>query len=512
MQAQVHWMTASALWEPLRQVGQSDALRRPALLRFASDTFMEGLDAMLRQDPSQLINHVAQPESFQARPLGAPANWSPTPPPVLKLYQPAHGHFYLVACSLICRLLGFPDHRINTAQGERVSFLLRRLVPVQGSNPLRHTEYAWVVSGQSPGWQPVASPQTVAPQEERLPLFGINFPEGGRTRRLLAGLLPVASRETFQARPELTPIAIPPASEGDPRLAELQARVEEPLAELLGAGASAVEAQQVSLFILLDLADFLSLNLATLWSAVLADAWSGPAGAMQQLFEQLRTWTVDSGGQVTWRQALAAVWQQRESINATGTAPNPPLAFDLRNSSVSGGQLRSAVAAALGPYQPPSAPAPAVPVPKFDPAAGDLYVVRCVYERPQCGPWQPPLVSLESQRFQLASFFDPDAPARPIRIALPGDTSIAGLRKFDKNVAFMMSKQLREQMSRLSKQIIVDGTAGAGASFELGHICALSIPIITLCAFILLFVIVTLLNIVFWWLPFFKICFPLGRR
>ena len=40
-------------------------------------------------------------------------------------------------------------------------------------------------------------------------------------------------------------------------------------------------------------------------------------------------------------------------------------------------------------------------------------------------------------------------------------------------------------------------------------ICSLSIPIITLCAFILLFIIVQLLNIVFWWIAFFKICLPI---
>ena len=66
------------------------------------------------------------------------------------------------------------------------------------------------------------------------------------------------------------------------------------------------------------------------------------------------------------------------------------------------------------------------------------FVLRCVFERPNCGPLEPPIVSAPTQPFQLAGFFDPDAPARPIRIALPIDTSPAGLRKFDKNTAFMI--------------------------------------------------------------------------
>ena len=43
---------------------------------------------------------------------------------------------------------------------------------------------------------------------------------------------------------------------------------------------------------------------------------------------------------------------------------------------------------------------------------------------------------------------------------------------------------------------------------DIGMICSFSIPIITICAFILLMIIVQLLNIIFWWLPFFKICLP----
>jgi hypothetical protein len=40
----------------------------------------------------------------------------------------------------------------------------------------------------------------------------------------------------------------------------------------------------------------------------------------------------------------------------------------------------------------------------------------------------------------------------------------------------------------------------------------MSIPIITICALILLMIIVQLLNIIFWWLPFFRICLPVGPR
>ena len=46
------------------------------------------------------------------------------------------------------------------------------------------------------------------------------------------------------------------------------------------------------------------------------------------------------------------------------------------------------------------------------------------------------------------------------------------------------------------------------ASLSLGTICSLSIPIITICALILLIIIVSLLDFVFRWLPYFILCFP----
>ncbi|HEX9440953.1 MAG TPA: hypothetical protein VF909_14805, partial [Roseiflexaceae bacterium] len=138
----------------------------------------------------------------------------------------------------------------------------------------------------------------------------------------------------------------------------------------------------------------------------------------------------------------------------------------------------------------------------------EVYVARLVYDRPRCGA---PTISLPSRPFALASFFDPDAPVRPLRIALPVDTTTEGLRKYDKGVAFVLSDQLRAQMARVGGlNDLMAGKLNDSQGFDLGLICSFSIPIITICALILLMIIVQLLNIVFWWLPFFKICLPIG--
>jgi hypothetical protein len=155
------------------------------------------------------------------------------------------------------------------------------------------------------------------------------------------------------------------------------------------------------------------------------------------------------------------------------------------------------------------------------------FCIRFVHLRCACGPLHVPLLSEASERFQLASFFDPDAPARPIRISLPLDTTPAGLRKHPKNAVLMVSDVLCGQMQRakglglvdlvlsvlpwpLNKPLDLGGTSKCknGASLDIGMICSLSIPIVTLCALILLMIIVSLLDFIFRWLPWFVMCLP----
>ena len=185
------------------------------------------------------------------------------------------------------------------------------------------------------------------------------------------------------------------------------------------------------------------------------------------------------------------------ALDDTGDAKAPPLPYAL--------QLKNALAANAND-------------------AG-LFCIRFVYARRDCGPLHPPVVSAPSEQFQLASFFDSDAPARPIRITLPADTSPAGLRKFNKNTAFVLSDMLCGQVQRakgmglvdlvravlpwpLHKDLDVPAGSCKSGSVDIGMICSLSIPIITICALILLIIIVTLLDLIFRWLPYFVICFP----
>lgn len=172
--------------------------------------------------------------------------------------------------------------------------------------------------------------------------------------------------------------------------------------------------------------------------------------------------------------------------------------------------------------------------PEFDavepPAPGGeaWFVIRCVYERPRCRPAPQVIVSAPTQAFQMAPFFDPDAPARAIRIPMPLDISPAGLRKFKKNTTFMISDMLCGQLGRIKKTTLGDlvlsvlpwpfhkdlPNVGAGGSCKKGGVgfgmfCSLSIPIVTLCAMILMIIMVALFDIFFRWLPYLFVCLPI---
>jgi hypothetical protein len=262
--------------------------------------------------------------------------------------------------------------------------------------------------------------------------------------------------------------------------------------------------KEVSRFLLLDFARFIKARIPGFWD-VLDDA-STPGGTRGALWAELDK-AADTTAGAKWRVALQTAWNQQAQIEAGGTGG---LNLNLRTSPVLPATLRTAlmgVVKAEGVYNlPTGTPEPS---PKLEAPDETEYVLRCVYLKPACGKLCPPLVSAATRPFRLAAFFDLDAPARPIRIELPLKTGIAHLRKARKNVGFILSKELRKQMSRVvDLKKTMDGDLAAAKSFDLGELCMFSIPIITLCAFIVLMIFLSLLNIIFWWLPFLKICLP----
>jgi hypothetical protein len=538
----VQWVTASPLWKTPQQTPAQ--IQQPAILRFASDTFMEDLARQLQKEVPDLSNHQAVPESFREL-LPGESGDTPPPPAQLKLYQPTHGHFCLIAANLVCRIVGLPDKVVDTTQAERVGFVLRRRISVDNL-----TEFAWVSTSESPNsrtWLMLqhGTEQTLAEQEELLPLFPVNFVENRQRRRLLVGLIPTSSRETFKATKTAlpspfdtsTPPGTPPTQPSDPRMDEfqsniidliqlhLQAKIQDLPDELKGKKAE-IDAererheQEASLFVLLDFATFLDRYpspAASLWSAIYTST-PPTDSARLRLYNLLSTSYINdatvNNTLITWQTALHTVWDQRNAITGLdgGAATTLPT-YNLRYTKIDFPTLHDSVKNAIGLYHAPEhSPAnDLVPLPKLNSTGvgTPLFSLRCVYQRMRCGAIQN-IVSDASVPFEIASFFDFDAPARPIRISLPVDTSIANLRKFKKNVSFVMSNKLRQQMESVTDlKSVIDGNIASGQEFDLGLICSFAIPIITICAMLVLMIFLVLLNIVFWWLPFVRICFPI---
>jgi hypothetical protein len=535
----VQWATGSPLWVDVP--ADAAARQQPALLRFATDDFMPQLLKVLATRPDDLFDYVADARSYRPPPPGAPAGWSGLLPQV-KLYQAAHGHFNFVAASLVCRMPGLPDKTLDVAAREEVAFVLRRLIPPDPQDTASKgepVEAAWVddaVEGR--GWRTIPGKERrVAPDEELLTLFPLPFPAGpDRTRRLFVGLIPTSSGDTFKASGALSPLRAedPKGTTVDARKDDFDTRVLAPLKALREAAVAddpedvtdATELQRLkdaatllrkeaSAFVLLDFAELLATHAPAAWAAIQSSIGPSP-GPIADLYTFLQT---PIAGGLTIRAAILDAWDKRLQLVDEGGA-KPSFTIDLGTSTFSISNLRSRLAAALpaaGPGVDVSPLAQVVDaadeVPKLSPGA--LFVVRCVFRRP-CEEPPSDVVSEASEPFTIASFFDPDAPARTIRIQLPLKTSIADLRKYPKNVGFVLSDQLREQMSRVTDlKRIMDGQLAAGDSFDIGLLCSFSIPIITIAALMALMIVISLLNIVFWWAPFLKICLPIlapGKR
>src|SRR5262245_38692532 len=179
----VIWQSPQPLWHRFGGVATAADQKRPAILRFATDDFMEQMLGTLARDPARLDRLVARPETWRA-PMNDAADLAARIPlptlaqegarrvsalrtkaPVtqtaaqasvveqastrtvpLKLYQPAHQRFYLTSASLVCGLAGFPERAVTAGGAEQVNFVIRRLVErVPGSNDLTDPlEFAYV--------------------------------------------------------------------------------------------------------------------------------------------------------------------------------------------------------------------------------------------------------------------------------------------------------------------------------------------------------------------------------
>ena len=463
---------------------------------------------------------------------------------VLKLRRPVHRTFHLVAAEIACRLPGSPA--LGPEKVASAGFVVRSRQK-DGIKGFR------LVRGRPAGWQtidesadPDASRQLQSygvklpavparpgyTGEETYPLHaGLVQPQGGRAHTLLFGYLPIGGEEYAPPIATATnagdmpeelpwPFGLLNHPNGPPPwtiAAEqqvMQGEARSPLAALLrvllnryrlGDPAARQSTDNAAIFAILDRLTF---HIDPPFPFVAPDLRDWAA----------RTPFVANGAPLTLGELVANA-DFASTVGAAMTNADPASAVQLPAGFVpadvslligetdaaalrSALQLRLAGAwtAAVGQF----------PVPKYPPGDTQFMVrpfVRTIRpdgcERITWGNYSAPFV--------LATSFDPDA-TRPVLIQMPElDDAKRGMAR---GAAFAMPPKLAGLVNSLtgkqSVQDTIDGNQPPG--LQLGMICSFSIPIITICAMIILSVIINLLNIVFFWLPFVKICLPLPKN
>jgi hypothetical protein len=498
------WLAPAPLWDLAGGGHRKPGFFQPALVELQGARFMaDWLTAARGADAEPIRDLVMEPNAEG----------------ITKLFLPVHGRYYLVTASLCCRLPGFPDRSVETGDGESVFFVLRRVVD--------GNELAWVEEQGEHRWAPTdGHPRRVVTGEVRQPMATSRT---GMGRALAFGYIPVASGETYRIA------AIDAAGDDgtapDIRVEELGSRFTEPLTgpadpvtNVPNPANAAInlthdaQARTVSVYLLLDAYEYLERELPDVAAVIRNETGvtlAEPVAAKTALLDHLAS--IGMPGPTTLRDALARVASNRKALDAEGGVEGDAAlaalgfhaGFDLKASPLPTSALVTLLDRVRDAL--PGDPPP-LEVPKLSPRADTEYVLRVVYERPQCSPVQQ-VVSLPSRVFRIAPFFDPDAPWPPVVIPMPADVSIAGMRKFSKNVSFMLSESMQKKMNSIvgkEKSIIKEDTdlsEGLGIAF----ICSFSIQIIFIVAFMLLLMFVIILNIAFWWMAFFKICFPIPK-
>lgn len=572
----VRWNIPSPLWDRTVSASRTRSRRasafrfgQPELLRFDNDAFIDEVQEVLSRDPDAVADFMVRSENWRT----SSDEWLQTPVPAVndavKLYQPVQQRFYLATASLVCRTSGLPDRSVKAQNEERVACVLRRIVPagdreaadMDVTDEMTFSELGWCGPG---GWMPVPATGVLTGEEE-IPAFPLTYLVNGsletfrsdafrprpyqgdgapgpvaptlsrrprRMRTVWAAMVPVGRRDEFEISRVEGPATAPDVSGDDTfsedirwqtlratgllGLIQVQNNAEDTANDLRSSLRDAV------VYAVLDILEVLQRSgFENLLTAMQGESAS-LAEEEQDIINHLDDADLENGQDWLWLFGRVldnvndAFQLQDAGIVLSATALSPEQLSDaVSNLGVKeGAAFRTLLKALLdsnpagSDERPPEAP------PVYEEIDGARYIVRFIYHRPNCPPYPARSVSHPSRQFSFASFYDPDGPVRPLRVALPANADPGTLRGAAKGVSFLFSKSLRQQMERMQEVTFTDlsdGEIDEGGGVSIGMICSLSIPIITICAMIVLFIIVSLLNIVFWWLPYFKICFPIPQ-
>lgn len=499
----------------LRAAGDREATAPPRLVERRDADFVEGLLADL-QDPAR---HAALKS-----PLGA------------RLFQPVQRVFNCLVMEAFCVLPGQP--RIDPKMIDSSGFVLRR---VRGAQHL-----AWLKAGTKVfGWEAVdedldpAADRRAAPVSLGHPELDRRTPSWQRTRsggsaRLAASAEPVSEdvQPLFLAPPEVQSGAGRTLLFGTLRIAPGElAEMPQP-APAFGTDDGELDLLKADLSPFLQAGGPYQIPLAhrSLAAAELSAAdrvaLAGFMGLLQQLNNEFGAFGETPAAQ-SLRQALAPLRVERDGLESDAwsffvqakaalvdAVDGARVLMPERLRTVSTAQAKTIFDATLACLRQQYAqvlPAPG----RFDaPGRGPepQFVVRAFVrlkpEHPGCATrlvWSAP-----SAPFTIAPWFESSGAAVPV-IPMPDLFDKAQLAKVRPSVAFALPPKLAALLRDNKAEDLMEGKGDEGDGLGLGWICSFSLPIITLCAFIVLNIFLQLLALIFFWLPFLKICLPIPK-
>ena len=118
--------------------------------------------------------------------------------------------------------------------------------------------------------------------------------------------------------------------------------------------------------------------------------------------------------------------------------------------------------------------------------------------------------SAYSPGFVIAPWFEGGG-APPVQVAMPDPSDREMLKKLKPNVAFTVPASMQHLLSGDPLELM-EGRKPEGNGLDLGWLCSFNIPVITICAFIVLNIFLSLFDLFFRWMMFIKVCIPFPKK
>lgn len=458
---------------------------------------------------------------------------------LLRLLQPVHRTFNLAVVEAVCARAGFP--RLDPRSIESAGLVVRRVngpVPVMDMRAVmlgarRRTasahEEAWQHHQETAiGWKRIEQPWLDPDPARRLRMSTANEAISERLREMLQRLEPAAERVSplFVAPPDVCEAngrtilygVVPVTSREqvqDPVPVDLRGddlmEVMPGFLRSLGRSGRPAVGEFIDLDSLTEVLGRLPDHPANIFVQELRmiqfgwRAFDTPEGAaIVTLLNRIPLRFRDSDAVVPLGQFLELAC--RTLVLRTQAPSRLPLPEDWPQPDAAlAADLRGAVANALKSRLAGETPR----MSRFDDPQA-RYVVRA-FVRVRCSDGCPPELhwSEASEPFRIAPWWENGGPLHTI--SLP-DLDPETVKKLKPNVSFALPPKLANLLNRMNPEDMLKGKGNLNDSPALGWICSFSLPVITLCAFIVLNIFLSLFHLIFGWLFYLKICLPVPRR